>query len=90
MVPECLFQPTEQPLCPDSGFWFRGQQHSEPYQVPNLGSVSYPWEVPLSTTMPHDILWSYLAFWVVSVSGFALLLSFLSSIIFEVCHSLPV
>ena len=42
MVPECLFQPTERPLCPDLGFWFRGCQHSEPHEVPYPGSVSDP------------------------------------------------
>ena len=62
MVPECLFWPAERPLCPDSGFWFRGCQHSEPHQVHNPGSVSDPWDVPLSTAMPCKVLWSYLAF----------------------------
>ena len=63
MVPECLFQPAKQPPCPDS----------EPHQVPDLGSVSDPWDVPLSTAMPCDILWSYLAFQVISVSHFCYL-----------------
>ncbi len=68
MVPKYLFQPTNRPLCPNSGFWFRGHQHLEPHEVPNPGSVSDPWEVPLSTAMLHDVLWSYLAFQVMSVS----------------------
>ena len=76
IVPECLFWPAKWPLCPDLGFWFRGQQHLESHQVPDLGSVSDPWDVPLSTSMPHDVLWSYLAFWVISVSDIKLFLPF--------------
>ncbi len=66
MVLEYLFWPAERPPCPDSGFWFRGRQHSKPHEVPDPGSVSDPWEVPLGTTMPCDILWSYLAFHIIS------------------------
>ncbi len=62
MVPEYLFWPTERPPCPDLGFFFRGCQHSEPHEVPDPGSVSDPWDVPLSMAMPHDVLWSYLVF----------------------------
>ncbi len=74
MVPKCLFLPTERPPCPDLGFWFRGHQHSEPHQVPNTGSISDPWDVPLSMVMPHEVLWNYLAFRVISVSDIPFLL----------------
>ncbi len=79
MVPECLFWPAERPPCPNSRFWFRGCQHSEPHKVPDPGSMSDPWDVLLSTSMPCDVLWSYLAFQVISVSGvlfFSCLLTF--------------
>ena len=88
IVPECLFQPAERPPCPDSGFWFRGCQHSEPHEVPDLTSMSDPWEVPLSTVMPCDVLWSYLAFHVMSVSDI-LSISCLLALGFPVsCHPL--
>ncbi len=50
----------------------QGKQHAESHEVPDPGSVSDPWEVPLRTTMPHEILWSYIAFHAVSVSSFVL------------------
>ena len=90
MVPKCLFQPAERPPCTDSGFWFRGHQHSEPHEVPNPGSVSDPWDVPLSTAMPHDVLWSYLAFRVISVSDILFFSCFLALGFPALCHPLAV
>ncbi len=88
MVPECLFWPAEQPPCPDLGFWFRGHQHSEPHKVPDLGSMLDPWDVPLSMAMPHDVLWSYLAFRVISVSSSQLLYLFVSLVVCKCCLQL--
>ncbi len=72
MVPDCLFWPASRPPCLDSGFWFWGKQYREKHEVPDQGSMSDLWEVLLNTTMPQEVLWSYITFHAVSVSSFIL------------------
>ncbi len=50
------------------GSFLGGVSTQRPMRSPIQGPFSDPWQIPLSTAMLHDILWSYLVFQVMSVS----------------------